>query len=173
MCIGRRRTAYADSPTRPFRPDRRQRRRNRYQATGETRRTTNATKTGSAGRHSACGRTIRRSPPTRSRRPSVLIRRGGRRARQHRQPSRSSGGEQLASSRRGDPSRTRSRALVAWLRAQPSQWCHMSALPPSQPCRWCRAVAGLGRTSQWSGVLGARLKPRAESLRRGVLVTPR
>ena len=31
---------------------------------------------------------------------------------------------------------------------------------------------GLGRTRQWSGVLGARLKPRAESLRRGVFVTP-
>ena len=43
----------------------------------------------------------------------------------------------------------------------------MSALPPSQPCLWYRAVAGLGRTRQWSGVLGARLKPRAESLRRG------
>ena len=34
---------------------RRQRRRNRYLTTGETRRTTNAKKTGSAGRHSACG----------------------------------------------------------------------------------------------------------------------
>ena len=46
----------------------------------------------------------------------------------------------------------------------------ISALPSPRPCLWCRAVAGEGearheRTGRASA--GARLEPRAESLRRG------
>ena len=46
----------------------------------------------------------------------------------------------------------------------------MSALPPPRPCLWCRAVAGEGEARhECNGRVsaGARLEPRAESLRRG------